>query len=356
MSFKHKYQFTILNSNDRVTNTAATKAVIDCANILEKLGYQNFTITANSEKEGPLKFYSKAFISICKMLLKVKKGSLVAVQYPMLNNVFKYFVTISKLKSIKFFCIIHDVESLRLGGNDKTLVKKEIENLNFYDALIVHNDKMLDWLKQQGIRRKMITLQMFDYLTTTGNLTAEPTEAGYKSVAFAGNLSKSKFVYCLDKISSWNFNLYGPNYKEHSAVECENVSWKGSFAPDDIVNNINGRFGLVWDGDYIDKDDGVWSNYLRYNNPHKVSLYLAAGIPIIAPKSSAISTFIEQQKVGLLIDNLYDLFEINLSVEQYKVLKQNCLRIKEKVISGYFCTTAVELVEQELDFLDVRHN
>lgn len=350
MSFKHKYQFTILNSNDRVTNTAATKAVIDCANILENLGYQNFTITANSEKEGPLKFYSKAFISICKMLFKVKRGSIIAVQYPMLNNVFKYFVMITKLKRVKFFCIIHDVESLRLGGNDKILVKQEVENLNFYDALIVHNDEMLCWLKQQGISKKMITLQMFDYLSKAGNSTTELIGVNYRTVAFAGNLSKSNFIYCLDKISSWNFNLYGPNFKEQLAVKCENVIWKGSFAPDDISSKIDGCFGLVWDGDNIDRDDGVWSNYLKYNNPHKVSLYLAAGIPIIAPKTSAISAFIKQEKVGLLIDNLYDLFDINLSVEQYNILKQNCLKIKQKVISGYFCTAAVELVEQELEF------
>lgn len=350
MPFKHKYQFTILNSNDRVTNTAATKAVIDCSEILESLGYQNFTITANSEKEGPLKFYFKAFASICKMLLKVKRGSVIAVQYPMLNNVFKYFLTAAKIKKIKFYCIIHDVESLRLGGHDKASIKQEVNNLNYYDALIVHNDRMLNWLKKQGVKKRMVVLQLFDYLTTDIDWTLRANDGNCQSIVFAGNLSKSKFVYSLDKVASWQFRLYGPNYQKQLGIEPNNVAWQGSFTPNEIVNKIKGCFGLVWDGDYIDSDDGAWSNYLKYNNPHKVSLYLAAGIPVIAPKTSAIGALIEKEQIGILIDNLYDLLDVKFSVEEYNILMQNCLKIKQKVVSGYFCKAAVKLVEQELDF------
>ena len=59
---------------------------------------------------------------------------------------------------------------------------------------------------------------------------------------------------------------------------------------EDIVQE--GNLGLIWDGasDSSDEDIGM-KNYTRYNNPHKLSCYMAAGLPVIVWEKSAISKF-----------------------------------------------------------------
>ena len=50
---------------------------------------------------------------------------------------------------------------------------------------------------------------------------------------------------------------------------------------------MEGSFGLVWDGISVETCAGVYGEYLKVNNPHKTSLYLASGIPVIIWKEAA---------------------------------------------------------------------
>ena len=342
----HKYQFTIFEYSDKINNSASTKAIADCNKIFTDCGYHDYTLIVNNDSGRKLKFYLTAFFSIMKFLTKVEKGSLVGIQYPMLNNVFKYFIKVAKIKKIKFFCIIHDVESLRLGGTDLHLVKKEISNLYFYDLLIVHNDAMLLWLKNQGVKRSMIPLKLFDYLKKTESAIPEKSSLT-KTIVFAGNLAKSSFVYSLGEIYNWKFNLYGPNFNERLTIG-NNTNWLGVFSPDEILDFLQGDFGLIWDGDSVTQSDAAWSNYLKYNNPHKLSLYIAAGIPVIAPKTSAIGQFIIEENIGLLVNDLTDLNFINIKQEQYNVMRSNCLRIRKQITNGEYFKDALNVVENHL--------
>ena len=60
----------------------------------------------------------------------------------------------------------------------------------------------------------------------------------------------------------------------------ENETYFGSFLPDELPAALEGGFGLVWDGDSAETCSGVFGEYLRYNNSHKASLYLASGFPL----------------------------------------------------------------------------
>lgn len=340
-----KYQFSIRIGKSGDKNSAATKAVLDCNTIFSQYGYKDYNLVF-SENENRINYYLSLSKALITFLIRLKKGSIVGIQYPMLNNIFKFFIRAARKKHVKFFCIIHDIESLRLGGTDVNGVKKEVMNLNYYDCLIVHNLKMLRWLKDKGITKKMIPLMVFDYLLQ-GIEGGTNDPAFSNTICFAGNLTKSSFIYQLNEIDNWNFNVYGPNFQK-GKVNSQNLNFNGEFSPEQIVYELKGDFGLIWDGDSIDKCDLILGNYLRYNNPHKFSLYIAAGLPVIAPANSAIGEIIQEYNIGILVNSLYDLKNLHVSKNEYKILKENCIQIHKKVINGSYFSYALTQVEKEL--------
>ncbi|WP_457126465.1 hypothetical protein [Mucilaginibacter sp. HD30] len=339
-----KYHFSIFEYNSKTNNSAATKAVLDCSRLFSEKGYADHMLTFNNNSERGIKFYISVLKGVLSFLLGVKHRALVGTQYPMLNNVFKYFIIAARSKNIKFFCVIHDIESLRLGGKERSAVATELKNLNYYSSIIVHNNKMKQWLSMNGVTTKMVALQLFDYIF---EMVPQKSNAAFSnSIAYAGNLGKSKFVNSLDMISNWKFNLYGPNYTPSDTKT--NTTWHGEFSPAQIVNELHGDFGLVWDGDDIDKMDDVLGNYLKYNNPHKLSLYIAAGLPVIVPTTAAIADFVNQHKIGLLVNRLNDLQSIDVNLDDYQAMKMNVARLQKKVARGEYFLTALEKVEDQL--------
>jgi hypothetical protein len=340
-----KYQFCI-RFNNIDANSAASKAVLDCNEILSRNGYKDYTFTVG-DNANKKKYYLLLFKELVNFFFAVKRGSIVAIQYPLLsiNHVFRHFIKIARLKGVKFYCIIHDVESLRNGGNDKLLIEKEISNLNYFDIVIAHNQAMITWLKENGLRPKTVSLELFDYL---GQSAIKNEVSGFeRTIAFAGNLSKSRFIYRLGAIKSWSFNLFGPNFSTDKPAG-GNVAWRGSFNPEEIVDALSGCFGLIWDGLEIEKCDDVLGQYLFYNNPHKFSLYMAAGLPVIAPAGSAIASFILRNNVGVLAENLMELDHLTIDDEAYEVMRRNAIGIGDKVKMGYYLQNAIEIVEKEI--------
>ena len=345
-----KYQFYIYITDPTAYNTAAYKAIDDCRDILSSLGYRDLSFHYHHKSKD-----LAAILNLAKGLFRfirtVKKGSFVAVQYPLLagNRYFKYLIKLLRLKNVKFFCIVHDLDAIRYAHVNPNLAGQEIENLNRYDFVIAHNSVMSEWLRDKGLNSdKIISLEIFDYLIGRKISVSESKSGENRTIAFAGNLVKSSFIYDLDKIQGWTFNLYGPNFKEERGRDLGNVNWKGSFSSDEIVEKMEGDFGLIWDGEHIEEPDPVFGAYLRYNNPHKFSLYLAAGLPVIAPANSAIADIIREHKIGLLINSLFELPELHISSGCYSEMTERVRAIREKIISGKHLTLAVEAVECQL--------
>lgn len=342
-----KYQFCIRFTNTTV-NSAATKAVLDCNTIFLKNGYKDYTLTV-PDNSNKLTYYFRLLREMITFFSAIKQGSIVGIQYPLLsvNSVFKHFIKLARLKDVRFFCIVHDLESLRTGGKDTASIDKEIENLSFFDCVIAHNIDMVNWLTTKGLKTKTIPLNLFDYLSNTINTVAKSSQPNL--IAFAGNLNKSTFIYSLNDITGWNFNVYGPNYTGDKNNSTGNVKWDGEFSPEEIINKLDGTFGLIWDGSSIDYCDDVLGNYLRYNNPHKFSLYVAAGLPVIAPEYSAIAKFIKLHDIGILINNLHDLKSLKIDEARLQIMKNNVLKIRDKVIRGNYFTDAITQTEKYMN-------
>ena len=100
----------------------------------------------------------------------------------------------------------------------------------------------------------------------------------------------------------------------------------------------------MWDGTSIDTCDGNTGNYLRYNNPHKLSLYISSGVPVVIWKQAALATFVQEKGIGLCVDSLTECAELisNMSKDQYDEM---CSRVNEESIklrSGFYSKKALE--------------
>lgn len=136
-------------------------------------------------------------------------------------------------------------------------------------------------------------------------------------------------------------NLYGVNPdKDYS----KQLTYKGVKTPDELPRFLSGNFGLVWDGTSMNTNNGVYGEYTRYNNPHKVSLYLSSGLPVIVWKDAAISKFVVENNLGIAIDSLYEL-ESRLEeqdIENYNNMVANAVEIGKKLRKGSFTMSAIE--------------
>ena len=133
----------------------------------------------------------------------------------------------------------------------------------------------------------------------------------------------------------------GVNYTENK--EISNIHYLGAFESDEVPYQLKSGFGLVWDGTSIETCDGPTGNYLRYNNPHKLSLYLSSGLPVIVWKESALAAFVTSQKIGLVISSLYELPDIldTLSEKQYQEFVENIQEVREKLKKGFYLKKAI---------------
>ncbi|MBZ8107758.1 glycosyltransferase [Streptococcus pneumoniae] len=333
-------------------NTAGIKAPDDIEKISEELGmkeirFPKFPFEKNKVIQKLWLFCVVGYNWI-SLLWRLKKNDVVIYQHPMYGVRVANFAIplLKKYKNIKFISVIHDLESLRKGiqgvieDNETTNAIADKELLSKFDKVISHNPKMTEYLEGIGIKKEnLVELQIFDYL--------DPSEIEEKiedGVVIAGNLAKGKSSYIyklLENELNFKLNLFGPNFINEELPE--NVEYFGSLPPNKLPQKLVGKFGLVWDGDSLETCSGNTGNYLKYNNPHKASLYLASGIPVIIWKEAALAQFIEENNVGITVNNLSEIEFVmqNISEGEYLSIKRNIMQLGEKLRNGYFYRQAI---------------
>lgn len=351
-----KYQLSINLKNFNLKH-AGTKAVTDCEQILNNKGYKSISLVFN--KSPYLIGFSliKLIGQLLAWTIRVKPGSLIIIQYPLIgvNRFFKLFIYILKSKQCTVNCIIHDINTLRNLESDYQ-ISKEVKYLNAYDSIITHNNKMTQWLKSKGLTSATFPIQIFDYLykdeneyNRLKNFSECKTE-----IIFAGNLTRGRFIYNLFQIKKLQFLLYGPTTNALQISKQKNVDWKGTYEPEDLVTKLEGTFGLIWDGDDTDDCDGRFGNYIKYNNPHKLSLYIAAGLPVIIPAKAALSEFVEKNNIGISINSLKDIDkQVNrITIEAYETMLRNIDVLKCQVKHGHFFLTSLNWIEEKYKYFN----
>jgi len=270
---------------------AVSKPREDINVVAQKVGYELFylkirtTREVSENKKGLLTKYLhriKKLLVFFDALFKIKNNSVVLIQYPLSpfgNFLSKYFCLGLRKKSCRLIILVHDIAAYRETGY---IPKSEIGVLNLAHHIILHTPAMQVLFNRVEIKPPMSSLYLFDYLTEEYPIIQNTI---CSEVSFAGNLEKSTFLHHIHKISfkKLKINLYG--LPTNQIKETNEIRYCGKFSPEKI-NAIKGNWGLVWDGESLDTCSGLFGNYLQINSPHKTSLYLAAGIPIIVWKQS----------------------------------------------------------------------
>ena len=331
-------------------NHAGSKAVRDCEEIMRKLGYQELSYGfAESNNKAVAKF-QKAVSEV--KLFKIPFGSLLVVEHPIYikRNYLLVLKKLQQIKNVKLVFIVHDLESIRnLLPDSDVYSKRDYQMYEIANFIIVHNSEMKNYLvnKCNVAKEKIIELGIFDYLIEKN---VQYNRKKCKNVAIAGNLAieKSGYIYSLinKKFLSVSLNLYGVNFNEKSCVG-KNYSYKGSFDPNDLPNQLEGAYGLVWDGNSLDSCLGNTGNYLKYNNPHKVSLYIAAKMPILIWKDAALAKFVLDNKIGTVVDSLNNLDRVldEIDDEKYQLFIDNLNIMSSKITCGDYLTDALSKTE-----------
>lgn len=342
-----KYQILEVQNEN---NTAGTKAVNDAAKIAEKKGFKALPIrvlpksTSFMSKVKKQLQYAEMWKNIYS---QVSPHAVIFLQNPFHYVEAGRYRTLKRLKKkkhVKYICLVHDVEELRKLMWDSYHEKEFTQMLDYADVLIVHNERMKSYFLEKGFPGKnIVVLSIFDYLISSHSCVRKAV--GYQRMIIAGNLNaeKSGYLAKLSLLKKVPIILYGPNFD--SQLICgSNIHYYGVFSPDQLPIRMQTGFGLVWDGDEIDTCTGYTGNYLRYNNPHKLSLFIASGIPVVIWKQAAEAEFVIQNHLGYTVESLQEAEEkvMACSPEQYEYFLLHVKLMQDLLTRGVYLQKSLE--------------
>ena len=336
---------------DSGARNAGNKARNDVEEIVKREGYQPLLLIVEDWYQmGTVKAQRHKAKALAQAFSQLESGDQLLIQFPMLHHSFFTTRLVRKIqrRGVQVYFIIHDLEALRYANLDTVPLKHKIRVhlqesslLKVADGVIAHNPIMKSVLVEKGIpEHKLVSLEIFDYLIP--NYQEKDGLSKDQPIIVAGNLAQEKAGYLYQLPARPAYNLYGVGFDESRALE--NEAYFGSFLPDELPAALEGGFGLVWDGDSAETCSGVFGEYLRYNNSHKASLYLASGFPLVVWKQSALSRFVLENGCGIAVESLHDLKNTieNLSDADYQELIANAKNIGKKIRDGFYLTSALK--------------
>ena len=318
----------------------AAKARKDTREIVKGMGYNDIVLFYNNHPKPLISL--EIIINSIRALMYAKKGDNIFFQYPYYpafvnRTIFSILRFGKKLKHYRVTMLIHDVIALRsrLGDSDggQRALHSEVSAWKWIDNVICHTENMKAALEKAEANVHYSVLGPF-YFLYNGEV-CKRTYSNFPVVMVAGNLSKEKckYVYELSNVKNVRFDLFGTNY---TGLKNEYIRYRGKYEPVELISHLDGQFGLVWDGDGVDTCSGDYGNYLKYNSPHKFSLYLAAGVPVIVWQESALASYVQEAGIGICICSLMELptYLSNMQEEAYDRMVANVMQARKNILSG----------------------
>lgn len=345
----------ILDIKHNKGNDAGYKARVDISTILKNNGYIEKEIFVGNNKKQIFKELFLQRKQLWRIVHTLEDNSFLVIQYPWNTMYYGFAKMIKKItsrKKIVTCIIIHDLNGIRKVSKSSSFyykyIVKENKYLDLFDNIICHNKKMEEVLVGNGIDKKKIRkLEVFDYLLSEEISCSNKIVKNTIKIIVAGNLSRAKagYIYKLGN-QSIKYELFGPFYDGSNR---RNIHYNGVFLPDELPKYLQNGFGLVWDGESVERCEGVFGEYMKINNPHKLSLYIASGIPVIVWGESAIADFVRKNKIGLCIDSLKDIEKRiqELSQEDIDNMLKNVMNIRKSIVKGKNILSILDELQKE---------
>jgi hypothetical protein len=318
--------------------TAWTKARQDVQALLRGWGYEVL--------EVPHGLHPRPWLQLLRKLRQDSPGSgHLLIEYPFPQRRRAYLLAlVSRLAGLRLYALLHDLDSLRFSDSPPA---RELAVLDLFDGLITHNRQMSQWLRDGFIRAPLAELNLFDYLAPPppAPVCAQALERPLR-VACCGNLSWDKAGYVYDPqlaaLPDVHIDLYGAFF-EAERMPDGNARFRGVFDPDRPALEGRYHFGLVWDGSGVDRCSGNYGHYMRFNNPHKLSLYVALGLPVIVWQQAAVADFVQRCGIGVTVRDLREIGTLGQRVSdaEWRQMARNVAPLGEAVRSGQFLRDAL---------------
>ena len=336
-----------LSRNYKGTANAGNKAKTDIEKILSEAGFRNAGLRQTVYRQ-PVMAFLMTLGSVLKMPFGLHRDDCLVIQYP-LKKYFAWACRLAHWRGAKVVTVIHDLGSFR---RKKLTAAQEVRRLDHADYIVAHNESMRAFLEENGCLKPVGELGIFDYLSSAPFPVSRKAAPPYR-VLYAGGLNyrKNRFLYMMGHcVHSYEFYLYGRGFEPDRAVRNSRMHYKGFRLSDELIACPDADFGLVWDGASVESCTGNYGEYLRYNNPHKTSLYLRAGLPVIVWSQSALAPFVRRHGIGFCVDSLAqaDALLASLPADEYARMSRNACAVGGQIGLGRY---VLQAVERAVDYL-----
>lgn len=126
------------------------------------------------------------------------------------------------------------------------------------------------------------------------------------------------------------------------------ITYGGAFEADDLIDHMTGSYGLLWDGPSPDTCAGPYGNYMRVNTPHRISLFLACGIPVIVWDQSAMAPLVLEHGLGFAVSSLCEIpaKRRKISAGQYSEMAKKAWLMGARLRRGENTASILEKIRQ----------
>lgn len=337
-----------ISRNYKNKTSAGNKAKTDMEQVMQEMGFGNAGLPQTTYKNTVLHFIF-TLLSVLRAPWRLHRGDILFIQYP-LKKYFSFLCNMAHLRGAKVVILVHDLGSFRR----KALTpEKENMRLSHADYIIALNQSMEAWIRDHGCKKPIGTLGIWDYLSpATHKSRHRLPEDGIFRIVYAGGMSRRRntFLYSAgDFATNYRYILYGNGFDKTAAHCQECFECKGFTPADTLITTAEGDFGLVWDGSSTGPCEGAWGEYLKYNTPHKLSLYIRCGLPVIVYAQSAMAPFVKKEGIGLCIDTLEGQLSSVLKQvtgSEYEAMLTNVEAVNRRISTGcYFKKAAQKAID-----------
>lgn len=320
----------VVLSRLNVAQHAGRKAPADVRTVALRMGFSPVDLSPfdGTTWRSRLHTVLRAARQVLRALRPLTAADTLLVQHPLgrINDV----LLAPLLHRTISVALVHDLESLRWPRYGR----RELRSLARFDAVIAHTPAMAEHLRARLVGTPVVVLGCFDYLVEQPPILA-PLAHRPEALMVAGRLDPDKAAYLYQVHDPrMPIQTYGPGcVAERLPHGVTHVGLIDMERPSLAERNA---FGLVWDGTSPDMLVGPTGRYLQFNAPHKLSLYIALGLPVVVPREAAVAGLVESRVLGLTVGSVGEAADRvrSLPESEWRAMADAVERFREELLHG----------------------